>query len=108
MSLRTDKVASVIHQVVAQIINENVRYPHTTVTITRVQVSPDLKHAAVWLSIYGQDTARAAAEILDMQKEYSRRVATISTTKFSPKLRFHFDTSAEYADKINRLINAIK
>lgn len=107
MSLRTEKVESVIQKSISTLISENVHFPQTTITVTRVQVSPDLKYATVWLSIFGRMSDQAASEIVAMTSEFSRKIANLSTTKFAPKLRFNFDTSAEYADNINRLIKGI-
>lgn len=107
MTLRTDKVESVILRRAAVLLHDNVSFSDTTITITRVQVSPDLKHALLWVSIFGRQTEAAASAVLAMQPSLSRLVARVSTTKFSPKLKFEFDTSAEYADKINRLIKKV-
>lgn len=71
-------------------------------------MSPDLKHASIWLSVYGRSAKKATADVLNMRKNFSRSIASTSTTKFSPKLEFYFDTSAEYADNMNRLIGDIE
>ncbi len=107
MTLRTDKIESVVLRTAARLLHEHVSFPGTTITVSRVQVSPDLKHATLWLSIFGRETEAAAQAVLAIRSDLSRLVAKASTSKFSPKIRLEFDTSAEYADEINRLIKGI-
>lgn len=107
MSLRTEKVEATLQKTAAEILQQNLSLRNTTVTITKAQVSPDLKHATLWISIYGQQADIAKDQIIPLRQELSRSIALSSTTKFSPKLDFRFDNSAEYADKINRLIQDI-
>ncbi|MDP4038944.1 MAG: 30S ribosome-binding factor RbfA [bacterium] len=108
MTRRTQKVASLIKADVAQAIEDTIKLPDTIVSVTEVEVSPDLKEAIVWLSIYGKNEDQARETVSESHAQIQKFVASKSRTKFTPKLQFRFDTSAGYADKINQLIKKIK
>ena len=78
--------------------------PHSQalITITDVRCSPDLREAIVYVSVLGSDEQRAEAMRLmlgarrEMQHELSRRVIL----KYTPRLSFRDDRTAERADKV--------
>ena len=78
--------------------------PHldALVTITRVETSPDLRHAKVFVSVLGSTEQRRAAMHLmqenrkHLQAEINRRL----TLKYTPRLHFHDDYTAERADHV--------
>ena len=58
-SRRTARVASVVREVVSNCVLFELRDPRiANVTVTRVEVSGDLQHAKVYVSVMGEDKAR--------------------------------------------------
>ena len=58
MSRRTDMIASQLRAEVARLLREEVMDPRVRlVTLTRVDVSPDLSNAVVYYSVMGDDDA---------------------------------------------------
>ncbi len=79
------------------------------VTITGVDLSPDLRHAKVFFSAMGTDKQkRETLEALEhasgwIRHELGQRIRM----KFLPELVFVPDTSQEYGERIDRLIDQI-
>ncbi len=64
MSRRTERVAHLIQQVVAQIILERISDPRINparVSVTRVEVAPDLTSAKVFCSVIGTESEQRTA-----------------------------------------------
>lgn len=100
MTERTRKVASLVKQVVAaemRQLPESGRY-----TVTRVEVTPDLRQVTVWVGIIGAPSL--FAEISNFQSDIQEAVARRLETKFTPKISFRHDEGGEHASRISRLI----
>ncbi len=110
MSIRTERVASLIkHEIGAIVLREFSSTEYGFITVTDVRMSPDLKIAKVYFSIFGSVEKQAKTmEMLEDQKQHIRgEVAHRVRLKFAPALHFFQDTTMEEADKINRLIKQI-
>jgi ribosome-binding factor A len=110
MSIRTERVASVIKERVAAILIHDYSNPaYGFITVTDVKMTPDLKIARVYFSVFGSEEIKAKAmKMLEGEKQHIRGlVASYVRLKFAPALQFHLDQTLEEADKINRLINKI-
>jgi ribosome-binding factor A len=80
------------------------------ITITAVDISPDMRNAKVYYSIYSlKDEEREQAKIVFenargfIQKEFSGRIKI----KFTPRLNFIYDDSPEQVDYLNRLFKRL-
>ncbi len=75
-------------------------------TITRCEVSPDLRHAKVFVSVFGDEDVRNRT--LDALKRHASRLKGMIGrplgTKVVPSLHFEFDEIIEQTDKMSRLI----
>lgn len=110
MSIRTERVASLIkHEIGAIILREFSSAEYGFITVTDVRMSPDLKIAKVYFSIFGpSDKQEKTMEMLEDQKQHIRgEVAHRVRLKFAPALHFFQDKTMEQVDKINRLIKQI-
>jgi ribosome-binding factor A len=80
------------------------------VTVTGVQMSPDLRHAKVFVSLMGsEDEKNESLAALNhaagwVRHELGQRIRM----KFSPEIVFLTDTSQEYGERIDRLIDGIR
>ena len=110
MSIRTERVASVIKERIAAILVHDYNDPALGfITVTEVKMSPDLKIARVYFSVFGSEGVQAKAmKMLEAEKQHIRGlVASHVQLKFAPALQFHLDHTLEEVDRINRLINKI-
>jgi ribosome-binding factor A len=106
MSQRTEKVESIVQQTVAIEIVNLMGQDAARITVTSVDVSPDLRHATIWLGILGD--SRLQKQLFDRvvggAGDLQRAVYSKMTTKFVPYLEFKIDTGGEYAAGIDKLL----
>lgn len=104
---RPEQVAEVVRQVVAEAIAREVRDPRVgLVTVTRVDVSGDLGHAAILITRPGEDEERRTAlEGLRSAAGFLRsRVAKALATRTVPELHFELDRGHEHAARIDAML----
>ena len=76
------------------------------VTVTEVRVSPDLKHATVYLVRLGRSDIDALLPAVRRASAYLRgQVAHGLPLRYSPDLRFEADTTLDHAMEIDRLMH---
>lgn len=70
------------------------------VSITAVEVSPDLRYARVFFRLVGKDSlTRQGEEVLaGLRGVFQKHVATHLKTKFCPVLKFEFGKAAQQDD----------
>ncbi len=78
------------------------------VTITKVDTTPDLKYAKIYVSIFPDNNKEKVLNALKTSVTYLRReVAHNVKLRITPELHFYLDDSLEYSQKIDNLINKI-
>ena len=78
-------------------------------TIVDVILSPDLKNAKVFVTTNSiSENKLFIDELNHKSKLIQRKIASNLTSKFTPKIKFYFDNSFEYSNKINNILEAIK
>ncbi len=108
---RPDRVADQIRSEVASMLARDVHDPGIGfVTITRVQVTPDLQHARIHYTALGDDKARAnTAKALGRASGFLRRqIGSRLRLRRVPDLEFLFDESIAGQDRIEQLLNNIR
>ena len=112
MSIRTDKVASVIKKALAReisgIANGN---SAGLVTITSVRMSKDLQIANVYLSVYGgKITPGRFIDIIenDYKGKLRTHVGSQVQLRHTPELRFFIDDTLDQMDRIQNLLDSVK
>ncbi len=110
MSQRTKKVESLVQQLIAQKLPELLGPDAARLTITGVDVTPDLKQAIVWVGVLADSESQKTefAKVLEVKADIQRAVASGMTTKFVPRLEFRPDAGGEYAEYISKLLSDIK
>jgi ribosome-binding factor A len=110
-SHRPERVGELIRQAVGEFLTGNVRDPRIGfVTVTGVEVSPDLSHANVRVSVMGSDEEKAKSlEGLASAARYLRaQLARELRLRTSPELHFHLDRGIEHAQRIDRVLKELK
>lgn len=106
---RADRVADLLRQEIADLLLRRVKDPRVSrVTITGIEVSADLQNAKVFFCLMGSAAAEEienAAEGLNKAKGFMRQeLGKRVHMRYLPQLHFHYDSSFEYGDKIERLL----
>jgi ribosome-binding factor A len=86
---RPQKLGDVIQRELSDLLHRELRDPRVgMVTITSVDVSPDLSHAKIFFTLLGKET--------------------LEETTRGLQLRFAYDESVERGDRLSRLIDSVK
>ena len=110
MSLRTEKVASLIKEEVGMYLTKEFRDPTLGfITVTEVIMTPDLKIAKIYVSIMGsQDIKASTMQMIENHKgEIRSMIGSNVRLKFTPYIQFYVDETYDRVDKINQLLNQI-
>ena len=77
-----------------------------SVTVTEVRMSPDLRHATVFVEPLGGGHAAEVVEALNRHAKFLRgRLGRTIDMKFTPDLKFLHDESFDEAQRMNALFN---
>lgn len=111
-SRRSDRVAEAIREEVATFLSEDVKDPRVRglVTVTGVDVTRDLRHARVFVSVMGSDEERAATyEGLDSVAAHLRsRIGRALRLRLAPEISFRQDQSVAHAARIESLLAGLR
>lgn len=109
-SRRTARVASVVREVVSNAILFELRDPRiANVTVTRTEVSGDLQHAKVYVSVMGDERAqKLCIHGLESAKGYMQsKLADRIRTRYTPQLRFVLDEGVKASFEVTRILNEV-
>lgn len=105
MSHKLPKVNESIKSVLGAAIQEEFGMQFGMVSITKVDVSPDIKSARVFVSCFNSsEPTKIIAQLNSQAAEYQRIINEQIRLKYTPKLKFIHDDSIEYADRIEKLL----
>ena len=110
MSRRTDKVSSLIQIELGEQVQRKLKDPRVGfVTITHVDTAPDLKSARVYYSVLGQakEKKEAGEGLAHAAGFLQHEIAVALKLRFTPKLTFHLDETAEESLRIAKIIHEI-
>jgi ribosome-binding factor A len=106
---RLERVNELLKRELSELVVRQCRFDAQLVTLQQVDVTPDLKHAHVFVSVIGsEDEQKQAMATLhdaraDLQKALSKRVVL----KYTPHLHFKFDTAAERGDRVLHILDEL-
>ena len=111
MSVRTERIAETLREVIMDIIQRDLKDPAIGIaSVTHIRVSPDIKHAWISLSVLGDDQtkednvkafAKASGHI---RSELGKRVRL----RYLPELVFSVDEDIEQSFKVAEILSVIK
>jgi len=115
---RTERVAELIRAELGTLILMRLKDPRLGfVTITRVEVSPDLRHARVWYSVLRspqngekktESVESKTAEALESARGFlQRHLAEALKLRLTPVLSFELDHSVDHSMEIEAIIRQI-
>jgi ribosome-binding factor A len=109
MKNRLARVRELLKRELGSIILRDLKFTSPLVTVSGVDITPDLKNAHVFISALGVPHERSEAiEVLEknrtlLQSELSKRVVIKNT----PHLHFHLDESIERGTRVITLMNEL-
>lgn len=111
MTKRTERVGDQIRSEISDIIARRLNDPRIGfVTVTAVEVSEDLRHAKVFVSVYGDDKVKIQTmKGLKSASGFIRgEIGHRLRIKFTPEIVFKLDTSMEKAEHILGILEEIE
>ena len=112
-SRRVSRISSLIKREVSQMLLYDIKDDRVgagMVSVTDVQVSGDLQHAKIFVSIYGTEAAKIETmEGLQSSTGFVRReLGQRVSLRRTPEIAFLEDSSIERGDRILNLINRLE
>ena len=110
MSRRTERITSLIQTELSEVVLKKLKDPRIGfVTLTGVDVTPDLKFAQVYYSVLGKENEKKETQrALERASGFlQHEIAEALKLRFTPKLSFHLDESLEEGMRIERILKEI-
>ena len=111
-SRRPDRVAEAIREAVAMFLAEGVKDPRVTglVTVTGVDVTRDLRHARVHVSILGSEAEKKETMegLASVAGHLRAKLGRTLRLRMTPELDFRYDASIAHAARIDSLLEQIR
>jgi ribosome-binding factor A len=104
---RIRRVDEAVRAVLSDAITQELKDPRVGfVTVTAVRTSSDLRHARVYVSVLGDETARAEGMegLRSAQGFLQRKVARAVRMKYTPEITFAYDDSVDRGLRINEIL----
>lgn len=107
MSVKIDRLNSIFVKEISKILqneikDENIKF----VTVTGCEITNDLSFAKVYVTIFDKEKKGTTLKALDGAKGFIRtELSQRVEMRHTPELKFIFDESIEYGEKIEKIIN---
>lgn len=106
-----EKLVELIKRRITQIVLYKLKDPRLGfVTITKVDLSRDLKLCKVFYTVYGSqgESSRTSHALKDAQGFIQREVGKSLHTRTMPKIQFVEDESIEGVSRVHRILDTLK
>src|SRR5579884_3608590 len=111
-SRRIERVNDLLRSELSELIGRTLKDPRVAglVSLTEVETSADLRHARVYVSVFGSDEERRSTlSALRHAAGFLRHeVAQRVTLRHMPELDFQLDSSIERGDRILQLLRQVQ
>ena len=111
MSQRAAQVAEELRKIISRVLIDDLSDPRMGfVTVTRIELTADLRFARVFYSVLGtKEEKESTKEVLEENLSFIRRLAAERINmKFAVEIRFEEDASIESSFKIDTILKKIK
>ena len=108
-SFRLARVAELIQREIGKLLINEVEDPRLKkVTLSRVKMSPDLRHARISFTVLNEEDAKYSAKALNKAANFFRRhIAKELELRVVPELFFVYDEALHEAEDLVNLINKL-
>ena len=108
-SVRLLKVGEQVRHILSELLTRRQVHDQTltghSVSVTEVRMSPDLRHATVFVKpLLGMDETEVLTALRQNTAFFQREVASRLKLKYAAKLKFLADESFDEAERIERLL----
>lgn len=110
MSIKQDRMNERIRAILSELLLREVSDPRLQgVTVTEVQLDPELQYAHIYVNALGDESRREKVmSALNHAKGFLRReTGKRVRLRVTPDLDFHWDTTLEYGERMNRILDQL-
>ena len=107
---RSQRIQELILEGISKVVQSGLKDPRIGfTTITKVEVTDNLKHAKIFVSVMGTEQEKTdTLEGLKSAKGFIRNTLGKNLyLKFLPALEFRRDDNADHVEKISRILNEL-
>jgi len=105
---RSQRIQELLLEEISKLLQSGLKDPRIGfTTLTRVEVSDNLKHAKIFISVMGSEQEKSETlEALKSAKGFIRNsLGKNLYLRYLPELEFKKDENAEHVEKITKIIN---
>jgi ribosome-binding factor A len=105
---RADRVSQLIQRELSEILQKETKDPRLKMTtITGVKLSKDLKNAKIYFSVADRDQQDVLKGFQSAHGHIKRTLAGRLELRYMPELRFYYDESFDYGERIEKLLKSV-
>jgi ribosome-binding factor A len=106
---RLDRVNELIKRELSELVRREITFTAKLVTIQQVDITPDLKHAHVYVGVIGteEEQKQALAALHDHRLRFQKEMGKRVVMKFTPQLHFKLDAAGERGDRVLNILNQL-
>ena len=110
MKHRLLRVNELLKRELSTIITREMTFDGVLVTLNQVDVTPDLKHAHVYVSVLGKERRRRQRwrSSRSIARSFRAALAKSVVLKYTPHLVFHLDDSIERGARVFEILQQIE
>jgi ribosome-binding factor A len=103
---RTDRISAQLRRDLGELVHEAVReHGLPSVSVSDVEVTRDLAHAKVFVTVLDPATAKdVLAALKELSKEMRYQLGKRMKIRSLPELHFHYDDSVDRGERIEQLL----
>jgi ribosome-binding factor A len=112
MSRRSERTSKLIQQEISVLLEREVNDPRLCkfISVTEVELSPDLKHAKIFVSTLGSEINNKDDMLAGFNNASGflrKELASHLKLKYTPQLSFHYDDSIERGARLLKLMGEL-
>ncbi len=111
MGVRPGRVANALRREISNIIQEELKDPRIGfTTVTKVEITDDLRNAKIFYSVLGDAKQKKSTEVaLNRAKGFIKKlIGERIKLRLMPDIIFRLDKTAEQRDRMDRLFEKIR
>ena len=109
MKNRLDRVNELLKRELSDFVRREITFTAKLVTIQAVDITPDLKHAHVYIGVIGtlEEQKQAMAALHDQRLRLQSDIGKRVVMKRTPQLHFKLDQAGERGDRILQILDTL-
>ncbi len=106
---RLARVNELLKRELSELVRREITFTAKLVTIQEVDVTADLKHAHIFVSVIGtvEEQKQALAALHDHRQRFQHELSRRVVIKFTPQLHFRLDIASERGDRVLQLMDQL-